>query len=197
MTFGYALRTFRKNRPFTVIAIVTLAIGIGANAAVFSVIDAVVLQPLPYPDPERLVFVLEANQTQGWPEFPVSAANLQDWQSGSDAFEVLAGFNNNNYTVTGGQQPEQISGYGISRGFMEMLGLRPSLGRLFRPDEYGSSDNAVVLISDSVWDRQFGRDPGAVGRTLTLDGLSATVIGILPPDAVDPFGRQFDLTVPR
>ena len=193
---GYALRTFRKNRAFTVIAIATLAIGIGANAAVFSVIDAVVLRPLPYPDPERLVFVLEANQTQGWPEFPVSAANLQDWQSGSDAFEILAGFNNNNYTVTGGQQPEQIYGYGISRDFMEMLGLRPSLGRLFRPDEYGSSNNAVALIGDTVWDRQFGRDPGAVGRTLTLDGLSVTVVGILPPDGVDPFGRQFDLTVP-
>ena len=193
---GYALRTFHKNRAFAVVAIATLTLGIGANAAVFSVIDAVVLRPLPYPDPERLVFVMEANQTQGFPEFPVSAANLQDWQSRSGAFEILAGFNNNNYTVTGGQQPEQIYAYGISRGFMEMLDLRPSLGRLFYPEEYGPSDNAVALIGDTLWDRQFGRDPDAVGRTLTLDGVSVTVVGVLPPDGVDPVGQQFDLTVP-
>ena len=113
---GYALRTFRKNRVFTAVAVATLALGIGANVAVFSVIDAVVLRPLPYPDPTRLILVLEANEREGWPEFPVAWANLQDWQRGSRSLDTLAGFSQHNYTVTGARQPEQREGYGISPG---------------------------------------------------------------------------------
>ena len=192
----YALRTFWKNRASTVLVVATLAIGIAANAAVFSVLDAVVLRPLPHPDPERLVWIMEANPVEGFPQFRVSTANLRDWQTRSRAFENLAGFNRNNYTVTGGQQPEQLYAYGITRGFMELLGLRPALGRLFRPEEYESSGSAVAIIGDTFWDRQFGRDPGAVGRTLTLDGVSVTIVGVLPPDGVDAFDEQFDVTVP-
>ena len=192
----YALRTFWKNRASTVLVVATLAIGIAANAAVFSVLDAVVLRPLPHPDPERLVWIMEANPVEGFPQFRVSTANLRDWKTRSRAFENLAGFNRNNYTVTGGQQPEQLYAYGITRGFMELLGLRPALGRLFRPEEYESSGSAVAIIGDTFWDRQFGRDPGAVGRTLTLDGVSVTIVGVLPPDGVDAFDEQFDVTVP-
>ena len=193
---GYALRTFRKNRGFTTVAVGTLALGIGANVAVFSVIDAVVLRPLPYPDPARLIMAMEANEREGWPEFPVAWANLEDWERGSRSLDALAGFNQNNYTVTGAQQPEQFYAYGISAGFMEMLGVQPASGRLFRPEEYGPEANAVALISDAFWERQFARDPDAIGHTLILDGVGVSVVGILPPDAVDAFGQDFRLTVP-
>ena len=192
----YALRTLRKSRVFTAVAVATLALGIGANVAVFSVIDAVVLRPLPYPDPTRLLLVLEANEREGWSEFPAAWANVQDWQRGSRSLDTLAGFSERNFTVTGAQQPEQLYGYGITRGFMEMLGVQPASGRLFRPEEYGPEGNAVALISDTFWDRQFGRDPDAVGHTLILDGVGVSVVGILPPEAVDPVGQEFHLTVP-
>ena len=192
----YALRTLWKSRVFTAVAVATLALGIGANVAVFSVIDAVVLRPLPYPDPTRLLLVLEANEREGWSEFPAAWANVQDWQRGSRSLDTLAGFSERNFTVTGAQQPEQLYGYGITRGFMEMLGVQPASGRLFRPEEYGPEGNAVALISDTFWDRQFGRDPDAVGHTLILDGVGVSVVGILPPEAVDPVGQEFHLTVP-
>ena len=145
----YALRTLWKSRVFTAVAVATLALGIGANVAVFSVIDAVVLRPLPYPDPTRLLLVLEANEREGWSEFPAAWANVQDWQRGSRSLDTLAGFSERNFTVTGAQQPEQLYGYGITRGFMEMLGVQPASGRLFRPEEYGPEGNAVALISDT------------------------------------------------
>jgi len=193
----YALRTLRKSRVFTAVAVATLALGIGANVAVFSVIDAVVLRPLPYPDPTRLILVLEANEREGWSEFPVAWANLQDWQRRSRSLDRLAGFSQRNYTVTGAQRPEQVlDGYGISPGFMEMLGVQPARGRLFRPEEYGPEGNAVALISDAFWDHQFGRDPDAIGHTLILDGVGVSVVGILPREAVDAFGQEFRLTVP-
>ncbi len=193
----YALRTLWKSRVFTAVAVATLALGIGANVAVFSVIDAVVLRPLPYPDPTRLILVLEANEREGWSEFPVAWANLQDWQRRSRSLDRLAGFSQRNYTVTGAQRPEQVlDGYGISPGFMEMLGVQPARGRLFRPEEYGPEGNAVALISDAFWDHQFGRDPDAIGHTLILDGVGVSVVGILPREAVDAFGQEFRLTVP-
>jgi len=193
---GYALRTLRGHPAFTAIAVATLAIGVGVNVAVFSVVDAVILRPLPYPDPTRLVLVMEANEREGFPEFPVAWSNLQDWQRGSASLDLLAGLNQNNYTVTGGRQPEQTYAYGISRDFLELLGVRPALGRLFRPDEYGAQRNAVAVISDAFWERQFGRDAAALGHTLILDGVGVSVVGILPPDAVDAFGQDFRLTVP-
>ena len=193
---GYALRAFRKNRMFTAVAVATLALGIGANVAVFSVIDAVVLRPLPYPDSTRLILVMEANEREGWSEFPAAWANPQDWQRDSQSLDALAGFNQNNYTVSGARQPEQFYAYGISRGFMEMLAVRPAMGRLFRPEEYGPEGNAVALISDAFWDSQFDRDPDAIGQPLILDGVGVSVVGILPPDAVDAFGQDFRLTVP-
>ena len=192
----YALRTFRKSPVFGTVAVATLALGIGANVAVFSVIDAVVLRPLPYPDPSRLIVVLEANAHEGWPEFPVAWANLQDWQRRSQSLDTIAGFSQNNFTVTGALQPEQIYAYGISRGFMEMLGVQPAIGRLFRSEEYGPEGNAVALISDAFWERQFDRDPDAIGHTLILDGAGVSIVGILPPEAVDAFGQDFRLTVP-
>ena len=182
---GYALRTLRGHPAFTAIAVATLAIGVGVNVAVFSVVDAVILRPLPYPDPTRLVLVMEANEREGFPEFPVAWSNLQDWQRGSASLDLLAGLNQNNYTVTGGRQPEQTYAYGISRDVLELLGVRPALGRLFRPDEYGAQRNAVAVISDAFWERQFGRDAAALGHTLILDGVGVSVVGILPPDAVD------------
>ena len=192
----YALRTFRKSPVFGTVAVATLALGIGANVAVFSVIDAVVLRPLPYPDPSRLIVVLEANAHEGWPEFPVAWAKLQDWQRRSQSLDTIAGFSQNNFTVTGALQPEQIYAYGISRGFMEMLGVQPAIGRLFRSEEYGPEGNAVALISDAFWERQFDRDPDAIGHTLILDGAGVSIVGILPPEAVDAFGQDFRLTVP-
>jgi predicted permease len=178
----YAARTLRKSPAFTAVAVLTLAVGIGANTAIFSVVNAVILRPLPYPEPDRLVGLFGNVKRAKVERRGTSFADYLDWRSQAKSFEDMALFIGSNMTLTGLDEPERIQGEFIGQAYFQLLGIRPALGRTFRPDEdQVPQRNAVVVLSDGLWKRRFGGDPGIVGRTLQLDGSGYTVIGVAPP----------------
>ncbi|MEO8467374.1 MAG: ABC transporter permease [Gammaproteobacteria bacterium] len=179
----YALRTLRSTPGFTAIAVAILALGIGANTAIFSLVSSTLLRPLPFPEPERLVMVWDDIRAQGGPaRVEPTLADFVDFRDGSRSFEQLAVYLVLNYNLTGGGEPERLSGVRTTTNLFATLGLQPVLGRTFVPDDEGPSALPVAIISTTLWERRFGADPGLVGRTITLDGLQRTVIGIVPPD---------------
>jgi hypothetical protein len=174
----YAARTFVQRPGFTFVALLALALGIGSNTAIFSVVNAVVLQPLPFHEPERLVLIFETmpdNETR-W----VAPANFLDWRRESRSFEGLAGYGNINANLTGGDQPERVQAATVSAGFFDVLGVQPALGRTFLPDEEQPGSERVAVLGHGLWQRRFGSDPEVVGRSLSLDGQSTTIVGVLP-----------------
>ncbi len=181
----FAARTLRKSPGFTLIAIATLALGIGANTAIFSVIHAVLLRPLPYPQAERLVFLTEWSEQVNNMSF--SVANLKDVRDQNTVFESLVGFNSQNFILTGTGaarsttgESERVNGRQVTSGFFATLGKQPILGRAFGPDEEKPGVPGVVLLGEGYWERRFGRDPSVVGKTLVLGGEPFTVIGVMP-----------------
>jgi putative ABC transport system permease protein len=178
----HGLRLLAQRPGFTGAVLFTLALGIGANAAMFTILNAVVLRPLPYAEPDRLVLIWESKPDRGWPQFAVSQPNFLDWQEQSSAaFERLAAFANRAGNLTVGGETERISGRAVSRDFFPALGIRPMLGRDFLPEEdKPGSGERIVLLSHGLWQRRFGEDPGIVGRSITLNDVSYTVIGVLP-----------------
>jgi putative ABC transport system permease protein len=168
-----------------------LALGIGANTAIFSVIDAVVLRPLPYNSPDRLMMVGEIHQTKGGELGPVSYPNHRDWKEQNRTFEHIAAFRGTHHNLAGFDEPERIDGVRVSADFFAMLRTEAALGRTFRPEEDRAGAEAVVVISDGLWRRRFSADPMLIGKTLTLDGAAFTVIGILPPDFSFPIYREY------
>jgi predicted permease len=174
----HALRMLAKSPSFTLIAVLTLALGIGANAAIFSVVNGVLLQGLPYPQADRLVFLSE--NTQQVPDMSISYPNLQDWEQQSTVFDPLGAMQPTGFVLTGVGRPEQLRGMNASAGFLPALGVRPILGRLFGKTEDRPGAAKVALLSYSLWQRRFGGDPGMIGRSLDLDGQTYTVIGVLP-----------------
>jgi putative ABC transport system permease protein len=181
----FALRTLRRAPGFTLVAVATLALGIGANTAIFSVINALLLRPLPYPDSDRLVFLTEWSEQV--PEMSFSVANLKDVRDQSTVFESIAGYNGQNFilsavggTTAGAGQPERLNGRQITSGTFRTLGVPLVLGRPFGAEEEKPGVEGVVLLGEGLWERRFGRDPGVLGRTLTLSGESFTVIGVMP-----------------
>jgi putative ABC transport system permease protein len=178
MRFG--LRLLRKNPGFTAVAILTLALGIGANAAVFSVVYAVLLRPLPYRDPSRLVVLHETTPKVG--DVSVSFLNFFDWRAASHTFAQMAAVESVDFNLAGVTQPENISGDAVSPNFLSMMGVRPFLGRDFDASEEKAGTAPVLLLSYSLWQSHLGGDPNAVGKAITLDGRSFTVVGVLPPN---------------
>jgi putative ABC transport system permease protein len=179
----YALRTLRSTPGFTVTAVVILALGIGANTAIFSLVSSTLLRPLPFETPERLVMVWDDfRPTGGPPRGEPTLADFVDWRDASGSFDELAGYLSVNYNLTGGGEPERLAGMRTTTNLFAALGMQAVLGRTFVPDDDGPNALPVVVISTSLWERRFGLDPGLVGRTITLDGLSRTVVGIVPPD---------------
>jgi putative ABC transport system permease protein len=177
--FRYALRWFRKSPGFTTIAILTLALGIGANTAIFSVINAVLLRPLPYRDPARLMLLSERT-----PRFPILSAsylNFKDWRDQAHTFESVGAVRNLNMTLTGTGEAERLPAQMATSNIFDMLGIRPALGRPFTAQEDAPGGAPVVLISHSLWQRRFGSSPQVVGQPLTLDNKPYTIIGVLPP----------------
>jgi predicted permease len=175
----YGLRMLRKNPGFTCVAILTLALGIGANTAVFSVVYAVLLQPLPYKDPSRLVVLNETTPKVG--DVSVSYPNFLDWRAGSRTFSQMAALHGVGFNLSGITQPENISGSAVSPNYLSMMGIRPFLGRDFDASEEKAGTAPVVLLSYSLWQSHLGGEPNVVGRTITLDGRGFTIVGILPP----------------
>jgi len=175
----YGLRTLAKNPAFTSIAIVALALGIGANSAIFSVVNAVLLRPLPFKNPEQLVMLWENATHLGFPKNTPSPANFLDWQSQASAFTGMAAMVERSFNLTGVGEPERLDGRRVSANLFELLGVPAVLGRTFAPDDDRPGTH-VVLLSYSLWQRRFGSDPSVIGRALALNGESYTVIGIMP-----------------
>jgi predicted permease len=177
----YGLRTLARNPSFTVVAVITLALGIGANTAIFSVINAVLLRPLPYKDPDRLVEISENNPKQGTHWFAVAPGNFLDWQKQNHVFERMAIFGvfSEEFYLAGEGQPEQLQGRRVSASFFPLLGVQPILGRTFLPEEDGPGHRVVVLTYD-IWGRHFASDPNVIGHQITLNGESYTVVGVMP-----------------
>src|SRR4028119_2381292 len=174
----YGLRMLWKSRGFTVITVLALALGIGANTAIFSVVNTVLLRPLPYPNGERIVFIGEWSQQV--PEMSVSYPNFIDFRDQQQTMEQIAAFRNANYVLTGVGEPERLDGRQVSAAFFNVLGVAPLLGRNFSPEEDKPGANPVVLISHGFWQRRLGSDPSIVNKQLQLSNESFTVIGVLP-----------------
>jgi putative ABC transport system permease protein len=174
----YGLRSLRKTPGFTAIAILTLALGIGANAAIFSVVYAVLLRPLPYRDAAHLVVLRETTPKVG--KVGVSYPNFEDWRAQSKTIPQMAQVTQVGFTLTGATQAESVSGFAVTPDFLSMLGVQPALGRDFSPDEGKAGAAPVLLLSHQRWQSQFGGAPDAVGKTMTFDGRDFTIIGVLP-----------------
>ena len=155
----YGFRTLRKNPGFTTIAVIALALGIGANSAIFSVVNSVLLRPLPYSAPERLVMVWEDATMHGFPRDTPAAANYLDWRSQNSVFEDMGAVADQSVNLTGAGDPERIEGSRANSSVFSLLGLAPQLGRAFTTEEDQPGANNVVLLSDRLWKRRFGSDP--------------------------------------
>ena len=174
----YGLRTLIKTPGFAVVAILTLALGIGANTAVFSVVNGVLLNPLPFRDADRLVVLFQ--ETQNFPEGSISYPNFLDWQRNNQSFEAMAAYRGNGFSITGAGEPENVRGQRISSTFFPVLGVNPIVGRNFSADEDRLGANATVMISEGLWKRKFGSDPAIIGRRLIVDGVGRTIVGVIP-----------------
>src|SRR3954468_14220319 len=182
----FALRQLRKTPGFTFIAILTLALGIGANTAIFSVIYAVLLQPLPYPHGDRLVILTETDSNQ--PQISVAYPDYVDWKRDQAVFDALAVSRRESYNLSGleNRAPEQISGALVTGSFFKVIGLSPQLGRVFTEEEDRLGGPAVCVISDKLWYRVFNRDPNILGRAVNFGNQPYTVIGVMPPQMFSP-----------
>ena len=173
-----AFRSLRRTPGFTAVVVLTLALGIGANTAIFSVVIGVLLKPLPYASPDRLMVVWEKSSRN--PTNVVSPANYLDWRDRSKSFTALAAFTWSGITLTGGS-PEHVEGRSISPEFFRVLDVQPILGRLFTPEEDAFGGPRVLLLSYGLWQRRYGADPSIVGRTIPVAGGDARVVGVMPP----------------
>jgi predicted permease len=176
----FAFRQLLKNPGFTAVAVLTLALGIGANTAVFSVVSGVLLNPLPFPQPEQLVMLHQSkpNFDQGAIPYP----NFRDWQKDNQTFSAMAIMRGFSFSLMGAGEPERVNARLVSGEFFSVLGVNPVLGRNFRPDEDQPGAGPVIIISDALWQRKFAAAPDVVGKGLTLDDKSYTIIGVLPAD---------------
>ena len=176
----YAVRLQLKNPGFTIVAVIALALGIGANTAIFSVVNTVLLRPLPYKDPEQLVMVWEEASKHGYPRDTPAAANYVDWRDQNQVFEGMAAIADESFNLTGSGDPERLEGRRVSANLFPLLGVEPEIGRVFTATEDQSGWQRVVLLSYGLWQRRFGGDPGIVGKSLTLNGESYIVVGVMP-----------------
>jgi predicted permease len=196
----YAIRMLAKSPGFAAVAILTLALGIGANTALFSVVNGVLLNPLPFPQPDQLYAVYGTASASG--ETSVSYLNFLDWQKRNRSFSGLSAYMDQDYILTGTGQPERIQGYRISAEFFPVAGMQPILGRNFRPEEDQAGAAPVVVIGAGLWKRKYGSSPDVIGKTMTLDSTVYTIIGVYadrlpmfrPLDAYVPMGQWNDPT---
>jgi putative ABC transport system permease protein len=178
----YALRRLMRTPAFTAGAVICLALGIGANTAIFTVINAVLLRPLPYAEPERLVGVWESNQLRGRERNVVSPANYRDWSAENTVFSAMAAIADGSANLTGAGEPREVVVQRATAGLFGLLGLEPRLGRVFGAAEDAPGAPPVAVVSHELWERQLKADPAIVGRTIRLDGSPVTVIGVMPPE---------------
>jgi predicted permease len=195
----FGLRTLRKNKAFAAAAILVLALGIGANTAIFSVVNAVLLRPLPFPNPQELVQIWHTPPQASFPgmkEFAVSAANYLDWAAENHIFKHIAIYSGAFYNLTGKGEPEFISARAVSAEFFPVLEAQPLLGRVFSPDEDHPGHDREVILSESFWRTQFGADANIVGKDITLNGAAYRVIGVMGAQYQFPPGNNVKLWTP-
>jgi putative ABC transport system permease protein len=200
-----AFRSLRHSPGFSLVAIVTVALAIGASTAVFSLINALLVRPLPYQAPDRLVLLWEKFSAQGLDRIPVSASEYLDYTREIKSVEI-AGFDYVDLNLTAGDMPERIPGAAVTPSLFSVLGIQPSKGRVFTPNEFGEGNDNVVLISERLWKRKFNSDPGLIGNQLSINGRSLTVIGLMPEKFQFPlpifnlqggiFGQRVDIWKP-
>jgi len=189
----YAARMLMKSPAFMAIAVLTLALGIGANTALFSVVNGVLLNPLPYPGSGQLVGVY--GDAPGFERSPVSYPNFLDWQRQNEVFSSMAMYRHEDYNFTGNGEGERVNGYQVTADFFRTLGVTPVLGRAFRPDDDVVGGAPVVVLGGGLWQRRFGSTPDIIGKTMTLNGVSYTVIGVIPSQ-FSFYGNTWDVYVP-
>jgi predicted permease len=189
----FAVRSLRKNPAFAAIAILCLALGIATNTALFSCFNAIVLRPFPFADPDQLVYVSDHNPRNGG-RAAISYLNYVDWRDQSKTFTDLAGYEGRSFAITEGEEPVRLSGQLVTANLFPMLGVSAQLGRLFHADEDRAGAAPVVLISDAVWRRQFDSDANIVGRVISVNSISYTVVGVMEP--MFQFPENSDLWVP-
>jgi predicted permease len=180
----YGARMLMKKPGFTLIAVITLALGIGANTTIFSVINSLLLKPIPFPDADRLALVWRTQVNDPKSRNIVSAPNYQDWQRQNDVFANMAIFDSagKGYNLSGSGEPERVSGVRVSASFFDVLGVKPRFGRTFLPEEETPGKHQVVVINDGLWRSRYNADPTIVGKTIKVDGEEHTVIGVMPPE---------------
>ncbi|HTG16579.1 MAG TPA: ABC transporter permease, partial [Blastocatellia bacterium] len=187
----YGVRMLLKQPGFTVIAVIALALGIGANTAIFSVVNAVLLKPLPFVDPARLMIVYETNQQRGTTRSSVSYPNFADWRDQNHVFERMSSYHNSDFILTGEGEPARIQGAIVNADLFPLLGVAPILGRSFLPEEDKPGDTGrVVMLSHRLWQQRFNADPNVVDRSLVLGGKNYTVAGVMPAGFQFPIGSE-------
>src|SRR5262245_7425646 len=175
----YTLRTLRGNPGFAIVAVLALALGIGANAAIFTVLNAIVLRPLDFDHSERLVVCWESNPEKNFLRLTVSAPNLTDWKAQNHVFEQMAAFRDRELNIGGVGEPQTVKGAVFSAGMFPLLRVKPLLGRVFTPEEDQSGREHVVVLSHKLWQRRYGGDAGVIGKTIKLNSKDYTVIGVM------------------
>ena len=175
----FSARILRKSPAFTSVAVLTLALGIGANTAIFSVVDAVLLKPLPYVEAERLVGVWE-KPPQGGNHNSISAANFLDWRKQNHVFEQLAAWTGESFNLSLEKQPDNATGMRVSANYFDVLQIKPFLGRAFLPEEEEPGRDRVVILSHRLWQSRFGGNTNILGQSIRLNGAPFVVIGVLP-----------------
>src|SRR5580700_5613677 len=176
----YGLRMLVKKPTFTIVAVLTLALGVGANTAIFSIVDAVLLRSLPYRDPDRLVRVFFNEPGVGLRDVAFSKPELDDLQTRAGVFEYVTPIFEGTENLTGAKEPERLEAVNGSLSYFSMLGVTPQIGRLFGPQDFAPGFAPLTVISDGLWRRAYGADPNVLGRTIRIDGDPTTIIGVLP-----------------
>ena len=191
----FGVRSLLKRPGATAIALVTLALGIGVNTAIFSAVDSILLRPLPLRDSERLVSVWEKSPALGIQQNQAAPANFFDLRNQNQSFEGLGAYGPLDINLTGAGDPERLDGQLVTANVFSILGVAPAIGRTFLPNEDQPGQEHVVVLSDGVWQRRFNRDPSILNRNITLNGESFTVVGVMPHDFFFPL-REVEMWVP-
>jgi putative ABC transport system permease protein len=173
----YAIRMMAKRPGFTIIAAVTLALGIGANTAIFSAVNAILLKPLPFPESEQIVDLSETFK-DGWGS--VSVPYYEDWKNQNTVFAGIAAYQGTSFNLSTTETPQRVPGLRVSANYFDVLGVKPELGRAFLPGEDVAGQQQVILLGDDLWRRNFAADPGIINREITVNGQKFTVVGVMP-----------------
>jgi len=176
----FGIRSLAKHPGFAVVAVLTLALGIGANTAIFSVLNAVLLRPLSFYDPERLMIVWEEASFAGFPRNTPAPANYADWKAFNRSFEDLAAIDNRSLNLTADGEPENVSAFGVTANFFPLLGVQPLLGRTFLPEDDRPEANRVVILAYRLWQSRYGGERAILGRDILLNGEKHNVVGVMP-----------------